>query len=193
MKNEKAAASLIKYRLTPDYRITWLIVGGGHHPGPSTNCIFPFYSKLLSLIQNVNFLFLLGKLQKVILISEVSRMWVGGRNGGGGVLVKGANRNVLHIWAESQHETEYGSTVTDRRGRDGKPRPRRTHVGEEMCFDAALGTGLISGIEMGLKEGWRWKGGPADQSPGTHMMTCYSYTTQHGHTPLFCGERWKHQ
>lgn len=62
----------------------------------------------------------------------------------------------------------------DRSQREEREAPTSTHAlaeeeeEEEKCFDAALGEGPVweqsSGIKTELKEGWRWKGRPADQS-----------------------------
>lgn len=191
-----AAAPLIKYCLTliianPIDR--WGCYGCRRRAGPrSSSILLRFDLNLRSLIQN--FLFSSEKfgnltltLQEVISISEVARVWVGGRNGGGGVPVKeptgmfSTSERGANMRQNMEARWQIAEGGTRRPDPDAHARRRRN-----VFWWVSLRTELSSGIQAGFKEGWRWKGGPEDQSL---ELTWWPVTV----TPLFYWRRFSNK
>lgn len=94
--------------------------------------------------------------------------------------------------SERQHETEYGSTVTDRRGRDGKP-PTPTHARRRKdvfwCSGGWAGNRAHLRDRDGVERGLKMKGWTCGSKPwNTHDDMLQLHYTTRPHTFVLLGK-----
>lgn len=124
----------------------------------------------------------------MISISEVARVWVGGRNGGGGVPAKeptgmfSTSERGANMRQNMEARWQIAEGGTRRPDPDARTRRRRKVF---WC-----GTGWVSSTFENRAQLWdpgrvqrglKMKGWTCRSKPGAHVMTCYHYTTRRPH------------